>query len=133
MRTIFLRFGEYRHVRDAPLDSLVDEAYHGIRGDVAHVHLFAVFLHRRMMLHHQPADVREEEAAISVMRIRASVRESVMRSVDADPFGWMSLQNGEVLAEKFLETLDTPRSLVKLASDYSCPEIEIAIWSLASD
>jgi len=75
--------------------SLVDEAYDRIRGDIAHVHLLAVFLDRRMMLHHQPADVREEEAAISVMRIRASVRESVMRSMNADPLGWMSLRDAK--------------------------------------
>jgi len=74
---------------------LVDEAYDRIRGDVAHVHLLAVFLDRRMMLHHQPTDMREEEAAISVMRIRASVRESVMRSMNADPLGWMSLRNAK--------------------------------------
>jgi len=93
-------------------DSLVDEAYDGILGDVAHVHLLAVFLNRRMMLHHQPADVREEKAAISVMRIRTSVRVSVMRPMNADPLGWMSLRNAKrrLRVLFFQETVKTART-----------------------
>lgn len=78
------------------LNSLVDEAYHGISFDVAHVHMFTVSFDRWMMLHHEPTHMREEETALCIVGIRGGIRIPVMRAVDAYPLGRMGLQEANL-------------------------------------
>ena len=67
-------------------DLLVEEFYHGIGRDVAHVDFTTVLLHCRVPFNHQPADVGEEESTSRVVWISARFRVSVVRPVVPYPF-----------------------------------------------
>lgn len=53
--------------------------------DVAHVDLAALLLDQRMLVHHEPADVRKEEAPVRVVRIGVRLRVFVVHPVVAHP------------------------------------------------
>lgn len=59
--------------------------------DVAHVHLPASFDDFRMLPHHQPADVREKKASMSVVRVRRCVRKFVVHAVVSYPVAYRVL------------------------------------------
>lgn len=54
--------------------------------NIAHVDLGALLPHLRVLLHHQPADVGEEEPSPGVVGISRGLGELVVDTVVADPF-----------------------------------------------
>jgi len=83
------------------LNLLVEKTYYRIGSDIAHIHIFTIFFNCRMLLHHYPANMREENTTINIMRIRGCIRVSMMRSVDANPFSQMKLQIRKYSGEFF--------------------------------
>lgn len=67
------------------MHSLSLEKQGWISVQVAHVDLRTKLLHVRMLFDQQPAHVREEEAALRVVRISIGVGELVMNSMIAHP------------------------------------------------
>lgn len=61
------------------------ELHDRILEDVGHVQQLALANHLRMLVHHQPADVRKEEAPIRVVRISVRLGELVVHSMVAHP------------------------------------------------
>lgn len=53
--------------------------------DVAHVKLVTLFDHFRVLVHHQPADVGEEESTIGIVWISRGFRELVVNAMIANP------------------------------------------------
>lgn len=64
---------------------LLVEADHGISQNVAHVDLATTTKYLRMLQHHQPAHVGEEESPVSIVGIRIRLRVFVMNSMVANP------------------------------------------------
>lgn len=62
------------------------ELYDGIVVDVAHVEHTTFSQHFWMLMHHEPADVRKEEASIRIVRIGISFREFVVHTMITNPF-----------------------------------------------
>lgn len=65
---------------------LVEEFYHRIGCDVAHIDFTSVLLHCRVPFNHQPTDMGEEESTSRVVWISARFRVSVVRPVVPYPF-----------------------------------------------
>ena len=61
------------------------ELNHRIGQDVAHVDLFPTSQHLGVFLLHQPSDVREEESAARVVRVRVCLTEPVVDPMVSDP------------------------------------------------
>ena len=61
------------------------EQNHRIGQDVAHVDLFPTSQHLAVFLLHQPSDVREEESAARVVRVRVCLTEPVVDPMVSDP------------------------------------------------
>ena len=72
------------------------ELNEGIVDDIAHVDLDALLHHVRVLLHHQPANVREEEPAVGVVGVRRGLRVLVVHAMVPNPF-----ENG-VLSTKIM-------------------------------
>lgn len=60
--------------------SLSLKPYHRITGEITNIYGFAFLDHVGMLLHHQPTNVREEESASWIIRVRVSVGVLVVHS-----------------------------------------------------
>lgn len=85
----------------------------GICFQVTHVDFLAIFDHFWMLPTHQPADVREEEAAICIVRIGIRVRVLVMLAMvsNPDPEAILSGQGVHVKEEYFDSSIRLERSM----------------------
>lgn len=61
------------------------ETHHRIGQNVTHIDLSAATQHIRMLQHHKPTDVGEEETAICIVRISIGFRILVMHTMIAHP------------------------------------------------
>lgn len=66
-------------------EMLLMETHHGIGQYVTHIDLSTTTQHIRMLQHHQPANVREEEASICIVRIGVCFRILMMHTMIAYP------------------------------------------------
>lgn len=67
------------------IHSLCVELNHRIRENVAHVNLFSLPQHLRVLVHHQPATMREPEAPLCIVRVSNSLGVFVVHAVITNP------------------------------------------------
>lgn len=89
----------------------------GVSLHVAQVHLDALPQHVGVLPLHEPADVREEEAPLDVVRVGVRLRELVVHAVVADPLQDRVLSRNSCLSQR----LGTSRIFVMIVT---CPAME---------